>query len=627
MERNRAILGTGFLIALGAGLFVFISHLHYGPMPLMALAVGALLYQLNPRYALRIYLFSLPWCAALPALIPNGYPFNYMAVPLFILSGMILVSMANRESLDTDHPVMRVAVLLLVLTLISVTALMIRWSNLTIPGNAFMRDTLISPDGQRLSFGIIFPVITLLLSAVSPHLVLLLHRHGVPKKSAFHWLFAGYAVSLAIALIQKFMIEGFLSRPYFVLHDQINGGASDFNAFGFMSGFVFLLAVVTWTSGTKGAMTRRTGFAYAALLSGSLYGLILSGSRTGFLFILAAIPVILFSKRWSVRMRSGILVSGLVLLVLGGGVLRHRIANTISGFTGTLSQDGLFSAVDKASNQRLTMVRSAAGIFAMAPLGGVGGGNFLFALKHLHHGESHLEDLPLNQFLLLFCETGIPGGLLFILLLILVIHAAKASPLKPLLWTVLLAFLVGTPLWLPELNVLFWFLVWAMIPPRPSPAPHRKRHSILAFGLIGFFVLGNGIEFSHIHPLQWARKRNVPYDYGFWPEDPDMKGTRFRWTHQAAGIYIPPQTRLDANIIAQAPFSHLPEGIQKVDLFWRGKRIHSRRFDSPGPWPLRFQNREGGFLEIRVHPVFNLKKMGLGPEGRTLGIQVQGLPD
>ena len=35
------------------------------------------------------------------------------------------------------------------------------------------------------------------------------------------------------------------------------------------------------------------------------------------------------------------------------------------------------------------------------------------------------------------------------------------------------------------------------------------------------------------------------------------------------------------------------------------------------------EQREG-FLEFRVRPVFNLKRMGLGDESRDLGIQVSG---
>lgn len=627
MKSSRAILGTGFSIALAAALYIFVVHLQYAWIPSISLAAGAILYRLNPQRALRIYLFILPWCAALPALISNGYPFNYIAVPLFLLSGMIVVSMANRESLEVKHPVIRVAALFLVVTLISVTALLLRWSNLTIAGNAFMRDTPISPDGQRFSFGVIFPVITLLLSAVTPHLFLLLRRNNVPRRSAFHCLFAGYFVSLAIAIIQKFLSQGFLSRSYFVIHNQINGGASDFNAFGFMSGFVFLSAVILWAKSQSSSMTRLKITAYSLLLAGSLYGLILSGSRTGFLFVLAAIPVILFSAKWPVKWRSAILISGLVLILLAGGVLRSRVSATISGFTDTFRQDGLFVAVDKASNQRLTMIRSAAGIFSMAPMGGVGGGNFLFALKHLHYGENHLEDLPLNQFLLYFCETGLAGGLLFILLLVLLIRSVRNATLKPLFYTILLAFLVGTPLWLPELNVLFWFLIWAMMPPDPPPSPRGKYRLILVFTLIGLSFLGSINEFTRIHPLNWARERNVPYDYGFWPEDPDIQGARFRWTRHAAGIFLFPRTPLDARLSAQAPFDRLPGKTQRVDIFWRGRRIGSKQFHAPGQWPLHFKNPGGGFFEIRVLPTFNLKEMGLGIEARTLGIQASGLPN
>jgi len=41
------------------------------------------------------------------------------------------------------------------------------------------------------------------------------------------------------------------------------------------------------------------------------------------------------------------------------------------------------------------------------------------------------------------------------------------------------------------------------------------------------------------------------------------------------------------------------------------------------PIMIEGQEHAGGFLELRVHPTFNLSRLGLGRETRDLGVQVE----
>lgn len=627
MTSGRFLLGICFVASVSAGLLVFVIHLNFVVIPLLALTLGIVIYLYNPANALLWFLFALPWTSALPALNPNGYPFNYMGTPLFLLSGMIMVSMWKREHLDGRHPLAFMAALTAMIALVSAFFLILRWSNLTLAGHAFLRDTPVTPDGQRVSFAVVFPAITLMLAAISPHLFMMLRRHKLSRVRALNYLFAGYMVTLLIAVVQRFIAPEFLSRGYFIYHNQLNGGTSDFNALGFMSGFVFLAALLhqIHKEPLTAARSRLALASTALLMTAALYGLVLSGSRTGFIFVLAAAAVVLMTKKWRLRTRLLMLLCCLALLTAGGGILRHRITQTLTGFHSNLEKHGWISALDQASNQRITMLRSGLQLMRQAPVTGVGAGNFIFALKNMHFGQEHLEDLPLNQYLLFASELGVVGAILFLGLLWILIAKPGQPAWSPLLWTTLVAFLVGTPLWLPELALLFWVMAWLLDPSAVRLKSPLKRPLLTIAILFMVFALGSVLEFSRLHPLKWCLARHVPYNYGMWPPDQSVDGMPFYWTRAAAGTYLPPGNPISIRLKAEAPFHKLPQGKQTVEVHWRGRRIRYLQAESVQEWPLTLRASIGGFLEFRVHPAFNLRRMGLGREGRTLGIQVHGL--
>ena len=71
------------------------------------------------------------------------------------------------------------------------------------------------------------------------------------------------------------------------------------------------------------------------------------------------------------------------------------------------------------------MLIDSAKMIGRFPIGGVGAGNFLFYLKYMHFADDAYLDLPLNQYLLFFSETGLIGGLLFILFLVVLLKRQK----------------------------------------------------------------------------------------------------------------------------------------------------------------------------------------------------------
>ena len=142
------------------------------------------------------------------------------------------------------------------------------------------------------------------------------------------------------------------------------------------------------------------------------------------------------------------------------------------------------------------------------------------------------------------------------------------------------------------------------------------------------FVALNIVDFQALHPRNWARETATPYAYGFSYRE-NENGRAFRWSGARAGVYVYPGTGggyRGLTLSCGAPLARLAGRRQAVDIYWRGKFLRSVVFLENGPYPLEFSDtaQRQGFLEFRVRPVFNLKRMGLGDESRDLGVQVSG---
>jgi len=157
--------------------------------------------------------------------------------------------------------------------------------------------------------------------------------------------------------------------------------------------------------------------------------------------------------------------------------------------------------------------------------------------------------------------------------------------------------------------------------------PKTKTIHVFFVFLILLFAASNIYHFSELHPKNWAKETRTNYDYGFWYEEKDNLGKEFRWTKNKAGIHVfldkegfSPEIKL----FCGAPLYTLEQKRQEVKIYWRGKLYEEVIFKENGDYSFRIKGRssEEGFLEFRIQPSFNLKKMRLGKETRDLGIQV-----
>ncbi len=636
----RALFLSFSLLSLALLFFVVAIHLKFLALPLLFAALGFVSYAWNGRRALLLFLFLLPLVNSTPDLFFNGYPFNYMGMPLFHLGGMLCASLLKRERLETGFPGRGVYLFFLALLWVSAVFVFLRWSNLGTASLAFLRDTPVAPSQERVSFAIIFPVITLALFSLSPWAAFLLRHLRLGVKQVFIPLKAGFFLSFLLALVQKWIDPDLLAQSWWGMRmKQLNGGFSDFNAFGFFAGAMFLWQALELMKrlrpkrmkpdekGSDPELRRPLwpGIAGDLLfLAVALASVMLSGCRTAIFFILAGTAVILHSRKAGFCIKGLIILALIALLVFGGGTLGKRLQRTVSQVAKIPAQSDLFLAVDGVGNTRLSMLRDGFRMIGRFPLSGVGTGNFLFCLKYLRFGKNAYFDLPLNQYLLFFTEGGIIGGLAFLLFLSVLLRRLKPGQERLILVAMALALFFNNFFWFPEVLLLFWVVVsrgdW-------QPGPEQKSGFAWAAALLLFFTVANGFAFHRLHPRTWARETSTPFDYGF--SYPEQKGSRsFRWSGAESGMYLfPAKKRPVPEILftCGAPLSLLPGRQQAVDFYWRGKLLQRVVFRENATVPIRIENGEDpeGFLEFRVHPTFNLSELGLGPETRDLGVQVE----
>lgn len=629
------------LLSICMAVSVIVFRLQFWVIPTILFTAGFAGAMWNPRRSLFLFLFIFPFINSSSGLFITHYPFNYLAPALFLLSGIVAAGFIRRlirapgeeitqENLDREFSYYYIFLAFLV---VSTVFILLRWSNIFLPNqSAVGADTPIapgtwqSPDTQRISFGEIFPVLSLFIYFVSPYIYFYIRKLKPSEKDVFAWTSYGFYVSVAFALAQKISGKSLISDRLGKELKQFYGGFSDFNAFGFFAGVMFL-----WS--TYAIRDKKTiGYVTFAV---SLLGGILSGSRTVYFFILAGmfnlVVGALKHRKKQQKIVVGVLVLGVILLlVLAGGTLTRRLAE---GFDGDV---GFMEKLNAVTNGRVWMTQFTLETIRDNVVPGIGTGNFTFYLAYKNYlpykqtGEKYLIDLSLNHYLLIFAENGV---LAFIFFTLFFVYLFRRSSRKLLMGTMLFALLFNNFFWFPENIILFW-LVAAVTYTQESRENGRflfsklskNQKTYLLLAGIAVFILFNILSYNRLHPVSWAQETRIRYDYGFWYPETDSSGREYRWTRDRAGLYINLDEQgmsPEIKMFCGAPLEHLPGKQQKVEIYWRGKLYEEIVFNENKYQSMRIKSRpgSGGFLEIRVTPSFNLKKMNLAPETRTLGLQ------
>ena len=649
-----------FLLAVNK----IVINLKFFPLPLLFFILGLISYRMHAKKSLYLFFFLLPIINALPDFFFNGYPFNYMAIAIFYLSGIIISvqffkrkfspepgtathqDAALSEGLPLTFNFKWAGPYLLFLALLWISALflLLRWSNITLPSLAFWKDTPVTPTGELVSFASIFPVVALFLFSTAPYILILIKMNLLDERKVFKALVYGYTVSFAVAIYQKLIDPGFMAiRWWGEKLDQYNGGFSDFNAFGFFSGAIFFYLVLSLVNyftkqppindknvHPKNKLIKESLYLVPGLLI-TLLGIILSGCRTAFLFVLFAAAFLFFTKKIKLRYKLiSILIIALFIIIFGG-TLKKRIVAMAANVQKAGSSTDFITALDKVTNGRIEMMQRSIPIIKNYPLTGVGSGNFLFFLKYRFLGEKYWEDLPLNQYLLILDETGLIGLLVFIFFLVLLLKQKRKKIYTLLLFSLLTAIFFNFFFWFPECLLLFWIISsFAEEKTGISSGLLKGKGALLSLGLLLIFVLFQIVHFDSLHPKTWANEKEREYGYGLWYLEKAADDQAYRWTKEQSGVYI----YLDKagvsrpyKLFCGAPLDKLENKKQEVKIFWRGRLYKEISFKENGEFLFDIKGKPGGqgFLEFRVSPTFNLKKMNISPESRDLGIQFYSL--
>ena len=574
------------LLSLILASVVIVCHLGFYQLPLFFLGLGAVSYFVFRKNSLCLFFFLLPLVNSTPDLFFKGYPFNYMGIPLFYLSGLLLASLLRREKLRFDFSWANAYLLFLFLLFLSAFFVFLRWSNLTVSSSAFLKDTPVTVFGDRFSFAVIFPVITLFIFSVSPFAVALIRKNDLAESRIVGFLLAGFGVSVGIGLIQKFANPGFLAQKWWgVSHHRFNAGFSDFNSFGFFSGvlFLYLISRFSWRISEASREKAKTTLYLISALA-ALAGIFLSGSRTAFIFILFAIGFLFWTPK--IRFRTKIVSVSILLisLILFGGTLKNRLLDNLTQLGGIVHSSSVLQDLDRISSGRIQMVWNVLPILERFPLSGVGVGNFLFYLQYSRFNEWYYEDLTLNHYLLVLAETGVPGFLAFLFFLFMLAKDRRKSGLSVVFSAMMVALFFNQFFWFPEIVILFWTLA-AFPGLQPDRAViSRKTFVWFAVALLVTFTVGNVSRFRLLHPLTWAKEKGAEYDYGFWYPETSSQG-EFRWTKEKAGMRVTLDRNGDSNrfrLICGAPLDKIKGAKQQVRFFWKGRYRETVVFNRNG---------------------------------------------
>ena len=607
-----------------------VFHIQFWELPVLFFVIGLVAALYNREFSIYLFVFMFPFINSTPLLFETRYALNYLSPSLFLLSGMALVLIFwpdkhnEKEAVDKDFYLYYLFLLILV---ISTLFVLLRWSNITLPSsNALGADTPVSPDNPvspeviRISFGSIFPVVSLFIYFIAPFIFFKIRSLAIKENVIFKWLSYGFAISVVMAVVQKLSGRSLISDRLGKDLQQYYGGFSDFNAFGFFSGVMFMWATYE--------IRKKNVLGYVTFVL-ALAGCLLSGSRTVFFFIFAGVLNLLYfalkdRKRQQKFVSTLLIVGVLLLVILGGGTLIKRVQE---GFS---EQNSLYKKVDAITNGRLWMTSFTLATIRDNLVGGIGTGTFTFYLAYKNYlpykqtGEKYLYDLTLNHYLLVFAENGVLAFLCFTGFLIFL---WRNSEKKLLMGVILFSLLFNNFFWFPEAFLLFWVITAVN-----HQTQKQKSHwsgttkKIMAGGVVLLVILFKLFSFQGLHPKSWAQEVGFRYDYGFWYPEKDELGNRFYWTREKAGVCL----GLDAagesteiKLVCGAPLAHLQDKKQQVLVYWEGRLYKEIMFteNSTVTFKIKSVPHGGGFLEVRTIPAFNLKKMALSNETRDLGIR------
>ena len=457
---------------------------------------------------------------------------------------------------------------------------------------------------------------------------LLMRRSGAAiRRQTLVAALTGTGIAAAAAILQRFDLLPAERNSFWKMTGRLSGGASDPNSLGMVAALALVLAA---------PFLRGPGRRWPALLAAALFAaaLILSGSRSGLLLILASLLLLpaLRQRARTPRTLAVAAAAGAILLValwlLGGsrGALGGRLIDTLDSSR----------PVAARVSARPILWRASWRLFRQHPIQGAGMGVFLWRLPDLLRAEGlrlKARDNPGSAYFQALAETGILGVALTLFFAVALARdavrrvargdasseaggVATAAALGALSFLICLG--VGSH-WLAPDTSLFFFLVASVgvLPASPGASAAGRlwlRAAVLAYAAAAF-----------VAALSTARAEEAfrfGSRIGF--NEPEIgPAGEFQWTRQHFGFWLSPRQRVRLALGNFSPIGRPVEITARED----GRLLYRR---SLGIGEIVVLDLSGAgsrtaALRFDLSSSFVPRRLGVGGDARELGLQASFL--
>ncbi len=456
---------------------------------------------------------------------------------------------------------------------------------------------------------------------------LLLRRSGGEiRRRALLAALSGATLAAAAAILQRFAWLPPERNPFWKTTERLSGGAVDPNSLGLVSAMALVIVAVGALAHAGG---RRLPAVAAAVVLG--LGLVLSGSRSGLLIVVASLILFptLRAKARSVR------VLGLSAAAAAALFVALLAFSGTRGTLGVRLVDSFDPSQPVASriSARPMLWTAAWHLFLENPIEGGGLGVYTWRLPDLLRAQGvrlKLRDNPGSAYFQALAETGILGlGLTLVFAVALFRDAARrlgqggeersddslprAAALVSLAF--LAALVVGSH-WLAADTSLFFFLAAAV---GVSPAPEKRAwppHAWLGAAVLLYAAAASWGMLATARPEEAFRYGSR---IGFYPPE-SSNGGAFQWTRQNFAVWVSPGQRVRLGLGHYSPVGR-PLEIRAI----ADNRTLYRRMLAPGETVLLTVSGGGaGPTAVRFEASRSFVPRNFGMPGgdvRRLGLQ------
>ena len=480
-----------FLLAAGGCVVVLAVGFPRGApdrLPVLALALSLALFAVaRPERALSAFCFLFPLAGVLARAFGAT---DAAAWPVLLFGGLALGwtfrFLYDFESVPdpsaADAPLRALVAIWATATVVAIARAKTLW--------AFSRGLtgrVVNSAGLPDAAAVAESLLTFAILGAGAAFFFLLRRSGQEARArAARAALAGTAVSALLAVLQVIRILPAETRPFWKLTGRLSGGATDPNALGLLCGLAIPALV---------ALALRPGkprWALPGLLSLAA-GVVLSGSRSGFLVAVAGGLAAVMLSPGRRRLSAVLLLAAAVVLALVLGTLARGSPGDVGERLGNLFRSSI-SPDDRASSRPI-LWRAAAALFRESPAEGGGLGSFAWRLPDLAGADGPrlaLRDNPGSAYLQALAETGVVG-LLATLAFFVALGRSALSRLRESLGSsaavlaFLLALVVGSHWLAPEAGLLFFLLAADVAAPRSGVGGRRAPR--LLFALVALYTV------------------------------------------------------------------------------------------------------------------------------------------